>query len=278
MTPTFEFVTALRWVCTATSIFFNFSSIPDIIVASWRNKKPAQDITQGTVQLVDNVVGLAFAYLINDNLSFRIRLMGLAINVAGLATLYYYSGSVQETRYNQKRLVQAMVSIAAVFATASFLPTGKADLLGLINTATAISFAATPLMDTKRMLAMRDVSNISPTMTTALALSACSWGLYGVYLRNVWMIVPNFITAALSFVQLAMLVALRGGPATSAKAPSPVRGSTSTGGGVGSSTKAPVAPSSLAGASGYKQPTRSPPASAAAAAVAAAGLLGSKEE
>jgi Sugar efflux transporter for intercellular exchange len=112
----------------------------------------------------------------------------------------------------------------------------RAEILGLMGTITAIGFAASPLADIKKVLKnkvrsvgtnwpcslplaqlrcsvgvapssilLQDASSIPRIMMTVLLICATSWALYGaLYLKNMWVVVPNVINAILAFVQLAL--------------------------------------------------------------------------
>jgi uncharacterized protein with PQ loop repeat len=179
--------------------------------AARRGSTAGKSIVPYCAMLLDNCAGLWFSTLIGDVLSVRLRLTGLLLNLAYLAVMITFAPRRGEAVRKVALTVGAMVAFYA--AMSGWVPPKvRPDVLGLVNTGTALAFASSPLAGIRDVLKRRDASSIPFAMVATLTLCATSWATYGVVLGNVWMVIPNVCNAVIGGAQVALSLALRSGP------------------------------------------------------------------
>jgi solute carrier family 50 protein (sugar transporter) len=212
-----------------------------------RGSAAGKSIVPYCAMLVDNCVGLWFSYLIGDAISVQLRLLGLLLNASYLAVLVAYAPPGQRTPA-VRTLGLALAGLAAFYAVMSGWVPAKArpDILGLVNTGTALAFASSPLADISGVLKARDASSIPFAMASALTVCASSWATYGVITRNIWMVIPNVLNALIGGAQVGLSLAFRPGPAAAA-------GSAGRGGSKGARASGPGGSPQVEGGKGAPQ-------------------------
>lgn len=248
--PQTPLVHAVQTVCVLSSLGMMLSGLPDAW-ARWqaqraeaaaaggrhvrihapasqlRDNEPRVSFTVLCAMLLDNLIGLRFAYLLREPLSLYLRSLGLLLNLLYVAAALpapppraatavvseVAAGHLEalwQNAVSRERLLQVALTggaAAAVFATLHLaLPKAShTDALGLLSALTAVLFAASPLANMRGILQRKDAGGISVVMSTALLVCASSWATYGMLLRNVWLTLPNMFNAGLALLQLSLV-------------------------------------------------------------------------
>lgn len=213
-------LTLLKSSCVLTSLFLTFSGVPDLWHIIRTRSVGSRQLTPFLAMAMDTAVGTWFSALLHDDLGFTLRCVSILMCTAYLSVMAWHSPA----RCTAATQVFATLAAFAIFAGAlsATVPArqGKIDVLGLVNTVTAISFAASPLSNLRSIIATRDASSISLPMVGILSLCAASWAVYGAVLGNVWMIIPNVLNCGLGMLQVALVLALQ--PKSTRRSSSPV--------------------------------------------------------
>jgi hypothetical protein len=223
------------------------------------------------VMAVDNAIGLWYAVLVRDALGASLRALGvgLAAAYAAGAVLAAPPGPLARDADVAVLKTAAVVAAAIAGGVVALVPAPlRSAALGAVTTATALSFAASPLAAAASAIGRGDASGISPVMSGALAACAGAWAVRGVLLGLPAVVVPNAINFALAVVQLGAWAALR-----------PRRGGTGSGTGAAvtvptrrarSPRAVPAPPAPPAPARGRQGVGEAPSAAAASAATVVA--------
>lgn len=168
--------------------------------------------------LLDNAVGLWFSHLIGDDIGRTLRSCSIFLCLCYIGVLVAYAPQPAATAAPAAAAFAAASTL--YFLLRSYVPdqAAQADFLGLVNTGTALAFAASPLATISTVLSTGDASSLPATMLTVLLVCASSWATYGMVLANKWMIIPNAINALLAGLQVGVVVALRRRPAAITRA------------------------------------------------------------
>jgi len=195
---------ALKVVCAVSSLLLMFSGAFDLLPVVRNKSAGSKSHMPFMAMLLDTFVGLWFSRLINDNIGSALRAVGLFLVLVYIAIMYLYSD-------NPQRVVRHSLAVIATFGAIAaglilLVPTREArsNILGMINTATAIGFAASPLTEIGTVLRTRSAASIPQAMVTLLTICASSWAVYGLVLSNVWMVLPNAVNAVLGALQVAL--------------------------------------------------------------------------
>lgn len=170
-------------VAMCASIGLMFSGTPQMLDVIRAGNTGSKTFGPFAAMLLDNAAGLWFSTLIQDVLSFRLRTMGTVLNVCYIGIMIAYS---RNKRQDMTVLTGVLAAIAAAWVGVNAVahPKSHVDVLGSINTATAIAFAASPLANIGTVISSKDASSIPFPLCTALAVCASSWAVYGMLIRG----------------------------------------------------------------------------------------------
>lgn len=180
---------------------------PDMLAVLRRRSVVGVPIIPYAAMLLDNLVGYWFAQLIGDMLGLSLRSIALGVCAFHISVLMLSSNFSLKTA---APILVAGALFAVICLTVTTFPktdAQRSDILGLVNTVTALAFAASPLLGIRNVIATRDASSIPFATASMLTICACSWAAYGVCLNNIWMIIPNSINAVLGAAQVALCIA-----------------------------------------------------------------------
>ena len=178
------YTTAVQAVCIASSVFLILSGVPEMRGIVRRRSSAHRSLAPFIAMAVDTVVGFWFCLLVGDSVGTPLRGLSLVVTSCYLAIMVAYSA---DRRRSGAVVATALAGLAvACLALALYVPRGRwIDVLGSVNTLTAIAFAASPLADIGKVLKTRDASSLPFAMVSVLSVCALSWGIYGTILGNV---------------------------------------------------------------------------------------------
>jgi uncharacterized protein with PQ loop repeat len=195
---------ALQLVCVVSSFSMIISGIPDMLAVLKRRSTVGVPIIPYAAMLLDNLVGYWFAQLIGDMLGLSLRSIALGVCAFHISVLMLSSNFSLKTAAPILGAASIFAVICLAVSTFPKTDAQRSDILGLVNTVTALAFAASPLLGIRNVIAQRDASSIPFATASMLTICACSWAAYGVCLNNIWMIIPNSINAVLGAAQVAL--------------------------------------------------------------------------
>ncbi|RYG51915.1 hypothetical protein EON67_02390 [archaeon] len=186
---------------------------PDIMPVVRARSAGTKPILPYCAMLLDNVVGYVFSTHIHDTMSVTLRSISIALAVVYIGIMIMLAPTADARRSAVATAVTALLLAISIPVSVYRLLTdadAQQSALGAVNTLTAIMFAAAPLASIRTVLATRDASSLPFTTISMLTVCAASWAVYGVILRNVWIVAPNVMNAILAGVQLALCLLFPG--------------------------------------------------------------------
>jgi solute carrier family 50 protein (sugar transporter) len=168
-----------------------------------------RSIVQYCAMLIDNLVGIWFSTVIGDTMGLKLRYMGTVLNLFYL----YVMLKLSRKRSKDLQLLGLTVGAFAVYAATLVFAVPQSawrDILGATGMLASIAFAASPLAEVKTVLKTGDASSIPFNTVAVLAVCAVSWATYGTLLKNIWMIIPNAVNAALATFQVILCLVFTG--------------------------------------------------------------------
>jgi uncharacterized protein with PQ loop repeat len=85
------------------------------------------------------------------------------------------------------------------------------SLTGLLASISGVVMALSPLLQARRVVAIRDSSEVSQAFVCVLIGNACVWILHGVATADAVLVVPNLVTIGAAGATLAIVRRYRGG-------------------------------------------------------------------
>nr|CAH7718799.1 unnamed protein product [Callosobruchus chinensis] len=144
---------------------------------------------------------LKHGMILNDAAMLQVNVVGILLNLAYLAVYYHYSGD----RYNEvlKPLGIATAIVAVVIGYAAVESPDEVEFrYGMIVTILMLILLGSPLLDVQNIIEKKDASSIIFSLTLMATLVTFLWLLYGLLLKNAFIIFQNGVGFTLCSIQL----------------------------------------------------------------------------
>jgi uncharacterized protein with PQ loop repeat len=202
----------LRFLCIVSSIVMIGSSIPDIILMQSKKSNLGRTLWLPIAQLLDCLVGIGFSYLVIDTVGLRLRFVSLLVIIPYLYLMIKFDHESPRT-FNY--FISTILSVSLGYLILIyFIPSIHwSNVLGFLNTVTAILFTISPLVHIREVLHSKNASSIPFFMMIASTVASFCWFIYGLLFPSVWMWLPNLMNTILSIVQVWLCIIYPGSPA-----------------------------------------------------------------
>lgn len=154
--------------------------------------------------IIMSVLNLKYGYILRDDKMIQVNLTGLALNI--VYTLIYYT-------YTQEKVkVWAKIGLAGAFSTAII---GYAQMedpklienrLGTIITVFMFYLIASPLFGLKEIIRNKSTEGMPFPIIFSGTIVTFMWLLYGIILRNKFLVIQNVVAVILCGSQLSLFV------------------------------------------------------------------------
>ncbi|XP_026742847.1 sugar transporter SWEET1 [Trichoplusia ni] len=154
--------------------------------------------------IVMGVLNLKFGFILRDDTMIQVNFIGLAINVVYLVIFFHYS--------HEKVKVWAQMGLAGALSAALI---GYAEMedpalvenrFGSIITAFMFLLIASPLFGLKDIIKNQSTEGLPFPIILSGAIVTFAWLVYGIILRNKFLVIQNIVAVALCASQLALFV------------------------------------------------------------------------
>ncbi|XP_075969106.1 sugar transporter SWEET1 [Anticarsia gemmatalis] len=154
--------------------------------------------------IVMSLLNLKFGYILRDDKMIQVNFVGLALNI--VYTLIYFQYT------HEKMKVWAQLGLSGAFSAALI---GYANMedpalvenrFGTIITAFMFYLIASPLFGLKEIIKNQSTEGLPFPIIFSGSIVTFMWLLYGIILRNKFLVVQNLVAVALCSAQLALFV------------------------------------------------------------------------
>ncbi|XP_047021946.1 sugar transporter SWEET1 isoform X1 [Helicoverpa zea] len=154
--------------------------------------------------IIMSVLNLKFGYILRDDKMIQVNLVGLALNI--IYTMIYFNYT------HEKMKVWAQIGLSGAFSAALI---GYAQMedpklvenrFGTIITAFMFYLIASPLFGLKEIIKNKSTEGMPFPIILSGSVVTFMWLLYGIILRNKFLVVQNLVAVVLCGSQLALFV------------------------------------------------------------------------
>ena len=140
------------------------------------------------------------------------RTLPLLTNAFGIVceTVYvclfarFSSGDVRKSFLRLCCVVCALVLIFSVWVTTTFTGTRRANIAGAVTDCVNISMFISPLAAMGKVMRSRSVASLPISLSLGMGVCALAWVIYGVYVADITILIPNAIGFTLATGQVAL--------------------------------------------------------------------------
>ncbi|XP_049866844.1 sugar transporter SWEET1 [Pectinophora gossypiella] len=153
--------------------------------------------------LIMSVLNLKYGYILRDDTMIQVNLFGLALNIIYLMIFFHYS--------LEKVKVWAQIGLGGAFSAALIGyaqvedPKLVEDRFGLIITAFMFYLIASPLFGLNEIIKNKSTEGMPVPIILSGTVVTFMWLLYGIILRNKFLVVQNVVALVLCSAQLALI-------------------------------------------------------------------------
>ncbi|KAM3961765.1 sugar transporter SWEET1 [Aphomia sociella] len=154
--------------------------------------------------LIMGVLNLKYGYILRDDTMIQVNLFGLALNIVYVLIFFHYT--------QEKLNVWAKIGISGAISAALL---GYAEIedpklveyrLGLIITAFMFLLIASPLFGLKDIIKNQSTEGMPFPIILSGTVVTFMWLLYGIILRNQFLVIQNIVALVLCSIQLSLFV------------------------------------------------------------------------
>eukprot|EP00842_Homolaphlyctis_polyrhiza_P004802 jgi/Hompol1/5322/HPOL_004332-RA len=152
----------------------------------------------------------------------------VAVNAVGCAvaafSIYVYCKFSEDRDSAERTVLMALASIFLVYLYAAASQTSESvEHIGLLSTLFSIIMFGSPLLSVAKVIQAKSAYGLISLSMASISLVVCLlWVLFGVQIKNSFVILPNVIGAALCLIQIIVFARYGGAPSrSSAHSPLP---------------------------------------------------------
>ncbi|CAH2990947.1 unnamed protein product [Chilo suppressalis] len=165
--------------------------------------------------LVMSVLNLKFGYILRDDTMIQVNFVGLALNIVYL--LIFFNYTTQKVKVWAQTGLAGAVSAALIAYANAEDPKLVENRFGMIITAFMFYLIASPLFDLKEIIKNKSTEGMPFPIILSGTVVTFMWLLYGITLRNTFIVLQNIVAFILCAVQLSLFVIYPAKPKTSEK-------------------------------------------------------------
>ncbi|CAB3234751.1 unnamed protein product [Arctia plantaginis] len=141
--------------------------------------------------IVLSILNLKYGYILRDDTMIQVNLFGLALNI--LYCLFYFQYTHEKMKvWGQMGLAGALSAGLIAYAQAED-PTLVENRFGMIITALMFLLIAAPLFGLKDIIKKQSTEGMPFPMILSGTVVTFAWLVYGIILRNKFLVVSNFV-------------------------------------------------------------------------------------
>ncbi|XP_014368003.1 sugar transporter SWEET1 [Papilio machaon] len=154
--------------------------------------------------VVMSLLNLKYGYILRDDKMIQVNLVGLALNIVYVLVYFHYT--------SEKVKVWAKIGLAGAFTVALL---GYAEMedpklvenrFGTIITAFMFYLIASPLFGLREIIKNQSTEGLPFPIIFSGAIVTFMWLLYGIILKNKFLIIQNVVAVILCSIQLSLFV------------------------------------------------------------------------
>ncbi|CAG9783438.1 unnamed protein product [Diatraea saccharalis] len=165
--------------------------------------------------LVMCILNLKFGYILRDNNIIQVNFAGLALNIVYLLIFFNYTSHKVKT-WAQIGLAGAVSAALIAYANAED-PKLVETRFGTIITAFMFYLIASPLFDLREIIKNKSTEGMPFPIIVSGTVVTFMWLLYGIVLRNTFIVLQNVVGFVLCAVQISLFIIYPSKPKPSEK-------------------------------------------------------------
>ncbi|XP_035528684.1 sugar transporter SWEET1 [Morone saxatilis] len=186
-----DFLQLLSWACIVFTVGMFSTGLTDL-KKMWESKSADNiQFLPFLTTCLNNLGWLYYGILKRDQTIVLVNIIGALLQILYIFVYFHYT--------KQKRLVTSQTLAAGTVLTVgwfyftAFLPEGDTRLsqLGLTCSVVTVSMYLSPLTDLVEIVRSGNVKCLSFPLTVATLFTSTSWVLYGLQLKDNYIVVPN---------------------------------------------------------------------------------------
>ncbi|XP_063619961.1 sugar transporter SWEET1 [Cydia splendana] len=166
--------------------------------------------------LVMGVLNLQYGFILRDDTMIRVNFFGIALSIVYLSIYFCYTKEKVKAWFELGLWGAFTAGVISYVQMAD--PAVVENHLGTILTAFMFYLIASPLFGLKQIIAKQSTEGLPFPMILSGTVVTFMWLLYGIILKNNFLVLQNSIALALSSAQLALFVIYPTKPKAAAKA------------------------------------------------------------
>lgn len=153
---------------------------------------------------VMSVLNLKFGYILRDDTMIQVNFVGLALNIVYLLIFFNYTS--QKVKSWAQMGIAGAVSAALIAYSNAEDPKLVENRFGLIITAFMFYLIASPLFDLGEIIKNQSTEGLPFPIILSATVVTFMWLLYGITLKNTFIVVQNVVAFVLCSAQLSLFV------------------------------------------------------------------------
>lgn len=159
------------------------------------------------------LLNIQFGQMLRDNAMIQVNFIGLALNIVYVCAFYLYTLGAAKTKV-WGQIGGAGAVVAGILSYVQYEDPKLVEFrFGVILTVILLMLVGMPLLGLGEILKKKNTEGLPFPIIVAGTLVSLSWLLYGIVLRNDFIVIQNLIALALCAVQLALFVIFPSKPA-----------------------------------------------------------------
>lgn len=154
--------------------------------------------------IIMSVLNLKYGYILRDPTMIQVNLAGLALNV--IYVMVYFNYSQEKVKVWAQIGLSGAISAAVIGYTEYEDPKLVENRLGTIITVFMFYLIASPLFGLKEIMKNKSTEGLPFPIILSGSVVTFMWLLYGIILRNSFLVVQNVVAFVLCASQLALFV------------------------------------------------------------------------
>ncbi|XP_059061757.1 sugar transporter SWEET1 [Achroia grisella] len=154
--------------------------------------------------LVMGIINLKYGYILRDDTMIQVNLFGLALNI--IYVLVYFTYTQEKVKTWAQMGITGAISAALLGYAEMEDPKLVEHRLGIIITAFMFLLIASPLFGLNEIIKNKSTEGLPFPMILSGSVVTFMWLLYGIILRNQFLVIQNVVALVLCSIQLSLFV------------------------------------------------------------------------
>lgn len=158
---------------------------------------------------VNNAIWIVYSMLINNWTVYIVNVIGVILQITYICIYLFYS------RFKAKEsqmivAAAACISLVIVYAYFTGNSTFTTNLIGILCNIVTILMFSSPLAELRTAIREKSTKTISFPLTVATFFCTLSWTVYGMLIKDMYLIIPNGLGLLTSFPRFYVFGRFRG--------------------------------------------------------------------